>query len=166
MTAQQSDPSDPEARLLALGLVLPEPAAAAANYRPYLLDGNDLFVSGQLPMEKGALAFRGRLGETLELEDGIRAASLCALNLLAQARAACGRLARIERVIRLGGFVASTDDFIDQPRVINGASDLMVAVFGEKGAHARAAVGVNVLPLGAAVEIEALFRVSPATGTP
>jgi enamine deaminase RidA (YjgF/YER057c/UK114 family) len=106
------------------------------------------------------VAFTGRLGEGVSLEEGQAAARLCAINLIAQARAALSDLDRVRRVVRLGGFVASAADFTDQPKVINGASDLMVEIFGEAGRHARAAVGVNVLPLGAAVEIDAVFEVA------
>lgn len=147
------------AHLAALGLVLPEPAVAVANYVPFVISGNLVFVSGQLPLEGGRVAVTGKLGGTVGLEDGIRAARLCAINLLAQLTVATGGdLERVRRVVRLGGFVAGTADFTDQPKVINGASDLMVAVFGEAGRHARAAVGVSSLPLDAACEIEATFE--------
>jgi enamine deaminase RidA (YjgF/YER057c/UK114 family) len=148
-----------DSRLADLGLTLPTPAAAVANYVPFVISGSLIFVSGQLPLESGAVAVTGRLGDGVSIEDGARAARLCAINLLAQARAAAGGdLDRIARLVRLAGFVASTPDFTDQPKVINGASDLMVAVLGEAGRHARAAVGVASLPLNAAVEIEAVFE--------
>ncbi len=148
-------------RLEQLGIALPQAAAAVANYVPVAESGNLMFVSGQLPMEDGKLAWPGRVGEALDLEEGQQAARLCAVNILAQLRSALdGDLDRVRRVVRLGGFVASAEDFTGQPQVVNGASDLMVEVFGDAGRHARAAVGVNVLPLGAAVEIEGLFEVS------
>ena len=148
-----------ETRLDELGITLPETAAAVANYLPVARTGDLLFVSGQLPMADGRMAWSGRLGEALDIDQGRQAARLCAINMLAQLRAALdGELDRVRRVVRLGGFVASAEDFTAQPQVINGASDLMVDVFGEAGRHARAAVGVNVLPLGAAVELEGLFE--------
>lgn len=147
-------------RLAEIGLTLPAPAAPAANYVPYVRTGTLLFVSGQLPMENGALAVTGTLGAGLSLEDGQRAARLCAVNLLAQAAAALdGDLDRVVRCVKLGGFVACTPDFTQQPAVINGASNLMVEVLGDAGKHARFAVGTNVLPFGAAVEVDAVFEV-------
>lgn len=146
-----------EGKLRELGIVLPQAAAPAANYVPFVIAGNLLFVSGQLPMEAGKIIVSGTLGATVTLEDGQKAARLCAINLIAQARAALGDLDRVTQIVRLGGFVASADGFTDQPKVVNGASDLMVAVFGDAGRHARVAVGVNVLPLGAAVEIDAII---------
>lgn len=148
---------DIERRLAELGLKLPETAPAAANYVPVARAGFFLFVSGQLPMQDGKLAYIGRVGEALSLEEGQAAARLCALNLIAQLRAALdGDLDRVERIVRIGGFVASAEAFTAQPQVVNGASDLLVEVFGDAGRHARAAIGVNVLPLGAAVELEGL----------
>ncbi len=150
-----------ESRLNELGITLPEPAPAVANYLPVARAGGLLFVSGQLPMADGRVAWTGRLGEALDIDEGRQAARLCAINMLAQLHDALdGELDRVRRVVRLGGFVASAEDFTAQPQVINGASDLMVEVFGEAGRHARAAVGVNVLPLGAAVELEGLFEAS------
>ncbi len=146
---------DIEARLADLGIVLPEPARSVANYVPYVVAGDLLLISGQLPFDQGRV-ITGRLGEDMTLDEGIAAARACGIGVLAQIRAAVdGDWTRVRRVLRLGGFVNSTDDFTDQPKVINGASDLMVDVFGEAGRHARAAVGVNTLPLGAAVEVEA-----------
>ncbi len=146
---------DVEARLAELGIVLPEPARSVANYVPYVVAGDLLLISGQLPFEGGRV-ITGRLGEDMALEEGVAAARACGIGILAQIRAAVnGDWARVRRILRLGGFVNSTDGFTDQPKVINGASDLMVEVFGEAGRHARAAVGVNTLPLGAAVEVEA-----------
>jgi enamine deaminase RidA (YjgF/YER057c/UK114 family) len=145
-------------RLAELGITLPQPAAAVANYVPFVTTGNLLFVSGQLPLEGGKLVVCGRLGDGLGIEEGTRAARLCGLNLLAQARAAAdGDLDRV-RLVRLTAFVASAPDFTDQPKVINGASDLMAEVLGEAGRHARVAVGAAALPLNAAVEIEAVFE--------
>ena len=150
-----------ESRLKELGITLPETSAAVANYLPVVRSAGLLFVSGQLPMSGGQVAWTGRLGEALDIDEGRAAARLCAVNMLAHLRSALdGELDRVRRVVRLGGFVASAEDFTAQPQVINGASDLMVDVFGEAGRHARAAVGVNVLPLGAAVELEGLFEAS------
>jgi enamine deaminase RidA (YjgF/YER057c/UK114 family) len=149
-----------ERRLADLGIVLPKAAAPIANYVPFVRTGGLLFIAAQLPVKDGKVAFTGRLGEGVSLEEGQAAARLCAINLIAQARAALSDLDRVRRVVRLGGFVASAANFTDQPKVINGASDLMVEIFGEAGRHARAAVGVNVLPLGAAVEIDAVFEVA------
>ncbi len=148
-----------ETRLGELGIELPENAASVANYVPVARTGDLLFVSGQLPMKDGKVVWTGTVGDLLSLEEGAEAARLCAINMLAQLRAALdGDLNRVKRVVRLGGFVASADDFSGQSQVINGASDLMVDLFGDAGRHARAAVGVNVLPLGAAVEVEGLFE--------
>lgn len=146
-------------RLADLGLTLPAAAAPVASYVAAVRSGNLLFISGQLPVENGQM-IKGHLGGTVTLEDGQRAAKLCALNILAQAQAALGDLERITRCVKLSGFVACTPDFTDHPKVINGASDLMVAVFEDKGKHARAAVGVPSLPLGASVEVEAIFEVA------
>jgi enamine deaminase RidA (YjgF/YER057c/UK114 family) len=146
-------------RLQELGLRLPEPAAAVANYVPFVVTGNLVFVSGQLPLENGKVAVAGKLGESVTLEDGIRAARLSALNLLAQARAAAGGdIDRVKRLVRMTAFVACVPSFTDQPKVVNGASDLMVQVLGEAGRHARVAVGAPSLPLDVAVEIEGIFE--------
>ena len=145
-------------RLEELGLVLPQPAAPVAAYVPAVLAGGLLHLSGQLPFRDGQV-MTGRLGEDVSLEDGQEAARRCALMLLAQARAALGGLDRIERVVKLGVFVNSAADFTQQPQVANGASELMQQVFGEAGRHARAAVGVPTLPLGVAVEVDAIFAV-------
>lgn len=147
-----------DARLAELGLELPQAAAPVAAYVPTVLAGGLLHVSGQLPFIDGKLV-TGRLGEDVSLEQGAAAAKACALMLLAQAKAALGSLDRIEQVVKLGAFINSTGDFTDQPKVANGASELMQAVFGDAGRHARSAVGVPVLPLGAAVEIDAVFAV-------
>lgn len=146
-----------EQRLLALGIELPEAPAPAANYVPSLVFGNQLLIAGQLPMQAGALAAKGRVGEDLTLEDGQRAARLCGINILAQVRAALSGFERLERLLKLGGFVNAPASFTDHPKVINGASDLMFEVLGDAGRHVRYAVGANGLPFNAAVEIEALF---------
>ncbi len=149
-----------EARLAELGLSLPPAAPAVANYVPFVVAGTLVHVSGQLPMEGGKPAVLGILGRDVTVEEGARAARLCGLNLLAQLKAACdGDLDRVRRVVKLTGFVASTPDFIDQPKVVNGASDLMVEVLGDAGRHARAAVGSPSLPLGAAVEVDGVFEI-------
>jgi len=150
-----------EARLQELNIILPQQPAPAANYVPFMKVGSLVFISGQLPIWNGELKYKGKLGNTISIEEGQAAARLCTLNILAQIKAACEEdLNRALRCIRLGGFINSTDAFQDHPKVMNGASDLMVEVFGEKGRHARAAVGVNALPFGVAVEVDALFEVS------
>ena len=146
-------------RLRGLGIALPAPAAAAANYIAVRRSGNLVIVSGQLPMEAGAVRYKGKLGGGVSLEDGQAAARLCGINILAQVDAACGGLDRVAACLRLGGFVACTPDFADHPKVINGASDLMVEVLGDKGRHTRIAVGCSSLPLNAAVEIDAIFAI-------
>ena len=144
-----------EARLNELGIVLPEAAAPVASYVPVVVHGGAAHVSGQLPFVDSALK-TGRLGEDVSLEEGMEAARACGLMILAQLKAA-GVLEQVERVVKLGAFVNSTGDFTDQPKVANGASDLMFEVFGAGGRHARAAVGVPALPLGAAVEVDAII---------
>ena len=149
-----------EARLKELGITLPAVTAPVANYLPWVKSGPLVFISGQIGMEGGKPKFVGTLGATLSVEDGYQAARLCGLNLLTQLKAACeGDLDRVTRVVRLGGFVHCSADFTDQPKVVNGASDLMVEVFGDHGRHARAAVGAPNLPLGVAVEVEGVFEV-------
>ncbi|WP_103728002.1 RidA family protein [Novosphingobium sp. HII-3] len=150
-----------EARLAELGLTLPQAAAPVAAYVPVVEAAGLAHVSGQLPFVEGQLV-TGRLGEDVTLEQGNEAAQACGLMILAQLKAALGSLDRIERIVKLGGFVNSTGAFTDQPKVINGASELMVAVFGDAGKHARSAVGVPVLPLGAAAEVDAIVAVRPA----
>jgi enamine deaminase RidA (YjgF/YER057c/UK114 family) len=147
-----------EARLAELGIELPQPAAPVAAYVPVVIAGSLAHISGQLPFIGGKLV-TGRLGEDVSLEDGAAAARACGLMILAQAKAALGSLDRVERVVKLGAFVNSAASFTDQPKVANGASELMVEVFGDAGRHARSAVGVPVLPLGAAVEVDAIFQV-------
>ena len=144
-----------EARVNELGIVLPEAAAPVASYVPVVVHGGAAHVSGQLPFVDGALK-TGRLGEDVSLEEGMEAARACGLMILAQLKAA-GVLEQVERVVKLGAFVNSTGDFTDQPKIANGASDLMFEVFGDAGRHARAAVGVPALPLGAAVEVDAII---------
>lgn len=149
-----------DARLAELGITLPDAPAPAANYVPFVRTGDLLFISGQISQGPTGL-IKGRLGETMDAAEGAEAARRCGLSLIAQARAALGGdLDRVIRVVKLTGFVNSTPDFTDQPKVINGCSDLMVAVFGEAGRHARAAVSAPALPLGVAVEIEAVFEVA------
>lgn len=148
-------------KLAAAGFVLPRPAAPVAAYVPTVLVGDLLYVSGQVSFVDGTL-MTGRLGEDVSLEAGIAAAQACGLMLLAQAKAALGSLDRVARVVKLGAFVNSAATFTDQPKVANGASELMITAFGEAGRHTRSAVGVPVLPLGAAVEIDAVFAVRTA----
>jgi enamine deaminase RidA (YjgF/YER057c/UK114 family) len=150
-----------DGRLAALGISLPEAAAPAANYVPYVISGNLLFLSGQLPIEGGKVAVIGLVGGDVALPDAQRAAELCAINILAQAKAALsGDLSRISRVVKLNGFVASAPGFVEQHLVINGASNLIANVLGEAGKHARAAVGMASLPLNAAVEIDAILEIT------
>ena len=148
-----------EAKLAELEVTLPNAPAPAANYVPFVKVGDIVHVSGQISTGPDGL-IKGRLGDGMSVEDGSAAAKVCAINLLAQVKAACeGDLDRLVRVVKLGGFVNSAPDFTDQPKVINGASDFMVAALGEAGKHARAAVGVAALPLGVAVEIEGIFQI-------
>lgn len=150
-----------ESRLAALGITLPQPVAPVANYVPYRISGNLLIIAGQVCMgPDGKLAERhkGKLGGTVSMEDGSEAARFCAINVLAQAKAALGDLDRIAACLRLGGFIAATPDFIALPQVMNGASNLMVEALGEVGKHARSTVGVPVLPLDCAVEVEGMFE--------
>ena len=146
-------------RLEAMGIRLPVAAAPAANYVPYVISGNLLYLSGQLPMEDGKIAVTGLVGADVDLAAAQRAAELCAINILAQAKAALGDLGRIARVIKLNGFVASAPGFTEQHLVINGASNLIANVLGDAGKHARAAVGMAALPLNAAVEIDAILEI-------
>lgn len=149
-----------DARMANLGLHLPKPAAAVASYVPFVVTQGFVFVSGQVTVWEGELRYLGRLGDNLSLEDGYNAARLCGLNLLAQVREACGGdLDRVRRVVKLGGFVASSPEFNEHPKVVNGASDLMLDVFGEAGRHARFAVGAPSLPLGVSVEVDGVFEI-------
>ena len=149
-----------EARLTELGIELPQAAAPVANYVPFRVTGSLAVVSGQLCVWNGERRFVGKLGAGIGIAEGQQAARLCALNILAHLRVACGGdLDRVRRIVRLGGFVNCTPEFTDMPQVVNGASDLMVEVFGDIGRHARAAVGVSSLPAGVAVEVEAIAEI-------
>lgn len=149
-----------ETRLAELGVTLPEPTAALANYVPFVQTGALVHISGQVSMNADGWV-TGKLGDDMSVEDGAAAAKLCAINLLTQLRAACGGdLDRLVRVVKLVGFVNSTQDFHDQPKVINGASDFMVEALGDKGRHARSAVSAASLPFGVAVEIEGIFEIA------
>jgi enamine deaminase RidA (YjgF/YER057c/UK114 family) len=152
----------PEERLQQLGITLPTPAVPVAAYVPCVRTGNLVYVSGQVPLVEGRPSHLGRLGAEVGLEDGVAAARTCALNLIAALKAELGELARVRRVVKLTGFVASAPDFTDHPKVINAASELFTEVFGEAGRHARAAVGVAALPLGVPVEVEAIVEADPA----
>ena len=148
-----------DARMAELGVRLPEAAAPAGNYVPYVVSGSLVFISGQISIQ-GDTRIVGTVGGDLTLEDGQRAARLCATNLLVQLKRACdGDLDRVARCVRLGGFVRSTPEFTDQPKVVNGASDLIASVFGDAGKHARAAVSVPALPFGVAVEVDGIFEI-------
>lgn len=149
-----------ENRLKELGLVLPEAPKPVAAYVPSVRTGNLVFVAGQIALKDGKLAWTGRLGRDLSVESGQAAARQCALNALAVVKAEVGSLDAVKRVVRVGVFVASADGFTDQPKVANGASELLQAVFGDNGRHARAAVGVNELPLGSPVEVELICEVA------
>ena len=150
-----------EKKLAELGIVLPTPATPVANYIPFVRVGALLFVSGQICLDaSGKLVAKGKLGDGVSVEDGQKAARACAVNVLAQVKAALGDLDKVKQVTRLGGFVNSSPSFLDGPKVMNGASDLMVAVLGDKGRHARTTVGVAVLPADAAVEVEGIFEIA------
>jgi enamine deaminase RidA (YjgF/YER057c/UK114 family) len=154
-----------DARLAELGITLDAPPAPAANYVPYVVSGDLVFVSGQVPMTSAGLStlINGRLGADMDVEAGAAAARLCAMNLLAQLREACGGdLDRVARVVKLTGFVNSTPEFGEQPNVINGASDFFVEVLGDAGRHSRSAVSAGGLPFGCAVEVEGVFQIDPA----
>jgi enamine deaminase RidA (YjgF/YER057c/UK114 family) len=149
-----------ETRLNEMGQTVPDAPAPAANYVPYVIVGDMVYVSGQIAKGDDGLII-GKLGDDMDVAGGQAAAQVCALNLIAQLKAACGGdLDRLKRVVKLGGFVNSTPDFTDHPAVINGASDFVGEVFGEAGAHARAAVGCSSLPFGVAVEVEGIFQIS------
>ncbi|MBL4741188.1 MAG: RidA family protein [Sneathiella sp.] len=154
-------PGEIDARLEKLGITIPEAASPAANYIPYTITGNLVFVSGQVPFVDGKIQYQGKVGTDYSTEEAAECARVCALNILAQVKAACGGdLDRVQKCVKLGGFVNCVDGFSEQPKVINGASDLMVEVFEDKGRHARFAVGTNALPLNVAVEIDAVFEIS------
>ena len=144
-------------RLRAAGVTLPDARPPVANYVPFVITGNLLFISGQVSITPDGL-IKGRLGEDVTLEQGQHAARACAINLIAQMRSALGDLERVTRIVKLGGFVNAAGDFVDIPKVVNGCSDLMVEAFGEKGRHARSAVACPVLPMGAAVEVDAVVE--------
>jgi enamine deaminase RidA (YjgF/YER057c/UK114 family) len=149
-------------RVKALGLELPKAGAPAANYVPFVITGNLVFLAGQICQWQGERRFIGKVGGAISAEDGVKAAQLCGLNILAWIAEIVGDdFDRVTRCIRLGGFVNSTPDFVEQPRIVNGCSDLVVNVFGDKGRHARTAVGTNVLPFDVAVEVEAIFEIRP-----
>ena len=150
-----------EKKLVDLGIVLPIPAAPVANYVGLVRTGSLLIVSGQLCLDgDGKLVAKGKLGADVSVEDGQKAARACAINLLAQVKSALGDLDKVTRVVRLGGFINAVPSFLDGPKVMNGASDLMVTAFDEKGRHARSTIGVSVLPMDAAVEVEGMFEVA------
>jgi enamine deaminase RidA (YjgF/YER057c/UK114 family) len=153
--------SQAEKKLAHLGIVLPTPAAPIANYVPFVRTGSLLIISGQICLDAdGKLVAKGKLGDKVSIEDGQKAARACAVNLIAQIKVALGDLDKVVRIVRLGGFINSAPTFIDGPKVMNGASDLMVEVFGDKGRHARSTVGVAALPADAAVEVEGMFEVA------
>jgi enamine deaminase RidA (YjgF/YER057c/UK114 family) len=150
-----------EMKLAELGITLPQPMAPVANYVPYVQTGNLVVVSGQVPAVDGKIAITGKLGYAVSAERGREAARLCFINVLVHLKAACnGDLDRVRRVVRLGGFIACAPEFTDQAQVMNGASDLAVAVFGDNGRHARTTIGVSSLPIDAAVEVEGMFEVA------
>jgi enamine deaminase RidA (YjgF/YER057c/UK114 family) len=150
-----------DTKLAELGITLPVPMAPVANYVPYVITGDLVFVSGQVPAADGKVAFAGKVGENVSAEDGKAAARLCLINVIAHLKAACGGdLDRVRQVVRLGGFIAAPGHFTQHAQVMNGASDLAVAVFGEAGRHARTTIGVPSLPLDAAVEVEGVFRIA------
>lgn len=149
-----------DARLAELSIELPTAAAPAANYVPWVTHDGMLYISGQVPMRDGSLFYQGKCGRDVDLATAREAARLCGLNVIAQAKAALGDLDRVARVVKLTGFVNGTAEFDQQPQVVNGASDLMVEVFGDNGRHARSAVGVASLPFGVAVEVEAILAVA------
>ena len=147
-------------KLATLNIQLPQPVTPVANYVPFVITGNLVFISGQLPMKDGKLQYIGKTGKEITIEDAAQAAKLCGINLLAQLKAACGgNLDRVKRCVRLGVFVASAPGFTDQPKVANGVSDLMVEALGDAGKHARAAVGVSELPFGVSVEVDGTFEI-------
>jgi len=153
-------------RLKDLGITLPRPAAPVANYVPYVISGNLISISGQIPMGPDGPAYVGTVGAEVSVEDACKAARLCGINIIAQVKAALdGDLDRVERIVKLGGFVHCIDGFSAQPQVINAASDLMVDVFGDAGRHSRSAVGTNALPLNVPVEIDALVAIKPVCKT-
>lgn len=151
--------NDPNRVIEQLGIFLPSRPAPAANYAPTKRVGDLLFVSGQLPLVEDGTLLTGTLGRDADIEQGVRAARACALNILSQVEGALGNLDRVASIVKLTGFVSSTPDFFDQSKVVNGASDLFCEIFGASGVHARAAVGVSALPLNSSVEVEAIIEV-------
>jgi len=152
--------TDINKRLEELDIQIDEPSAPAGSYVPYVISSNLVFISGQLPFINGELTIKGKIGDNVSVEEGIEMAKACAKALLSQLKVACGGdLNKVRKVVKLGGFVASTPDFTDQPKIINGASDLFVEIFGEKGKHARFAVGAPALPRDVPVEIEGIFEI-------
>lgn len=149
-----------DTRLAEKGITLPAASVPAANYVPSVRTGNLLFISGQIPMQDGKITHTGKVGETYSVDEGYQAARICALNIVAQAKAALGDLDQVVRVVKLVGFVNGIPSFPDAPKVINGASDLMVEIFDEAGRHARSAVTVASLPMGVAVEVEAILEIA------
>ena len=150
-----------ETRLAELGILLPVPVAPVANYVPFVISGDLVVISGQIPVRDGKIAYTGKLGDVVSVEIGTQAAQLCFINLLAQLRAACdGDLNRVQQVVRLGGFISCVPEFTQHAMVMNGASDMSVAVFDDAGRHARSTIGVPSLPLDAAVEVEGMFRIA------
>ncbi|MCY4312061.1 MAG: RidA family protein [Rhodospirillaceae bacterium] len=149
-----------DARLEELGITIPDAPIPAANYVPWVVTGNTVFIAGQVPFRNGELSHIGKLGDKFSVEDGQACARIVAINILAQLKAACGGdLDRVSRCVKLGGFVNCTPDFADHPKVVNGASNLIVEIFGDKGKHARFAVGAPSLPFNVAVEIDAIFEI-------
>lgn len=148
-------------RLSELGITIPTPAAPVANYVGWVRTGDLVFTAGQVPLKDGEFLYKGKVGAEVSVEDAIEAAKLCAINIIGQVKAACdGDLDRVKRIVKLVGFVNGAPAFSEHPKVINGASDLMVAVFGDKGKHARSAVGAGSLPLNLSVEIEAVVEIA------
>ena len=149
-----------DARLKELGIELPQPAKPVANYVPWVKTGNLVFTAGQVPLKDGKIEYQGKIGRDFTVEEGQAAARQCAINILAQVKDACGgNLDKVKRCVKVVGFVNGVPDFADHPKVINGASDLLVTVLGERGKHARSAVGSGSLPVNVAVEVEAVFEV-------
>lgn len=149
-----------EARLKSMGVTLPTPAAPAATYQPTVESRGMLYVSGQVSIDPSGAKFLGKLGKDIDIDTGRQAARVCAINLLSQAKAALGDLDRIKRFVKLTGFVNCVPDFTDMPKVVNGCSDFLVEALGDRGAHARSAVGVASLPLGVAIEVEAIIEIA------
>lgn len=150
----------PEDRLRELGITLPDLPKPLGSYLPFARTGNLVFLSGMLPLSEGKILFAGRVGEAVSLDDAVQAARRSTINAIAVLRSAVGSLDRVKRCVKVTGFIASSQEFTDQPKVLNGASDLLTEVFGDVGMHARAAVGVHILPMNSPVEIEFIFEVA------